>query len=146
MSSEQAQDPLAIVNANWARKKPDSPIYSFLLEKVAFVYAISGAVVAELPVERNHVNSRGSLHGAVSATLVDWAGGMAIASTGAEKTGVSTDIHISYVNTAKVGDILTIEGKVSKRGIARTLAYTTVEIRRKDGAVVCSGLHTKYVG
>jgi acyl-coenzyme A thioesterase 13 len=144
MSASAPEDPLAAVNAAWQRKKPDSPIYAFLLDQVSFVSATSGTIVAQLPLGKNHVNSKGGLHGAVSATLVDWAGGMAIASTGAEKSGVSTDIHISYLNPAKVGDTLTIEGKVSKHG--RSLAYTTVEVRRGDGAIVCSGLHTKFVG
>jgi acyl-coenzyme A thioesterase 13 len=137
--------PLETVNAYWQRKKPDSPIYSFLLSDVVFVQATSGSVLAELEVGTVHVNSKGGLHGAVSATIIDWAGGMAIASTGAVKVGVSTDIHASYVNSAKVGEKLKIEAKVSKLG--RNLAYTTVEIRRaRDDAVVCSGLHTKFVG
>lgn len=144
MSTSTSSDPLELVRSTWERKKPDSPIYAFLLDRVAIESATSGTIVAKLSIETNHVNSKGGIHGAVSATIVDWAGGMAIASTGAEKTGVSTDIHISYVNTARVGDVLTIEGRVSKVG--RSLAYTSVEIRRGDGAVVCSGLHTKYVG
>ena len=79
----------------------------------------------------------------MSACLTDWAGGLAIASTGLEQTGVSTDIHTSFVSTAKSGDVLEIEGKASKVG--GTLAFTTVEIRKGGGGVVCTGTHTKYV-
>lgn len=73
---------------------------------------------------------------------------MAIASTGAEKIGVSTDIHNTFVSTAREGDMLEIESVASKVG--RTLAFTTVEIRKCDSAenksvVVSTGTHTKYV-
>lgn len=103
-------------------------------------------MVATLPVTANHLNSKGGLHGSVSATIVDWAGGMAIASTGLEKTGLSTDIHVSYVSTAKSGDVLTIEGDVSKVG--RNMGFTTVTIYKGEGenkTIVAHGTHTKYI-
>lgn len=103
-------------------------------------------MLAKLPVTENLLNSKSGLHGSVSATIVDWAGGMAIASTGMEKTGVSTDIHVSYVSSAKLGDTLTIEGRVSKVG--RNLGFTTVTIYKGEGddqQIVCHGTHTKYI-
>lgn len=68
---------------------------------------------------------------------------MAIASTGRDKTGVSTDIHTSFVGGAKEGEVLEIEGRVSRVG--GTMAYTSVEIRKVGGEVVATGLHTKFV-
>ncbi len=103
-------------------------------------------MVARLPVGAHLLNSKGGLHGSVSATIVDWAGGMAIASTGLEKTGVSTDIHVSYVSAAKLGDTLTIEGNVSRVG--KNLGFTTVTILKGEGenkSVVAHGTHTKYI-
>lgn len=108
--------------------------------------ADNGSMVAELEVVENHLNSKGGLHGSVSATIVDWAGGMAIASTGMEKTGLSTDIHVTYVSTAKLGDVLTIEGNASKVG--KNLGFTTVSISKGQGEkkqVVAHGTHTKYI-
>ena len=135
---------LTHVHAVWDRLKPSSPIYAFLLSDVTLTSATEGNVIANLNVQKVHINSKGTLHGTVSACLVDWAGGMAIASTGLEKTGSSTDLHVTYVQTAKEGDTLEIEAKASKVG--STLAYTTVEVRRvSDGATVCHGSHTKYV-
>ena len=79
--------------------------------------------------------------------MTDWAGGLAIATHGREKTGVSTDIHTTFMSTAKEGDELEIEGRANKVG--GTLAFTSVEIRKVggDGAscVVSVGSHTKYV-
>ena len=138
--------PLESAKACWARIQTGSPVYKFFFEKIEIVSADHGSIIAKLPVTENLLNSKQGLHGSVSATIVDWAGGIAIASTGLEKTGVSTDIHVSYVSSAKLGDILTIEGKVSKVG--RNLGFTTVTIYKGEGdeaQVVAHGTHTKYV-
>lgn len=78
-------------------------------------------------------------------------GGLAIACYDErENTGVSTDMHISFIGGAKTGDVLDIEGKVEKCG--GTLAFTTVTIRKQEdgkprghGPLVATGSHTKYV-
>ena len=105
-------------------------------------------MIARLTVGPKHINSKGSLHGSVSATIVDWAGGMAIASHGLEKTGVSTDIHVTYSSGARMGDVLTIEGKTIKVG--RNMGFTTVSIYKADGdkamgTMVAHGTHSKYI-
>lgn len=135
------------VRSIWENMKPNSPIYKFLLDEIDLNYAKDGKIIAHLPVRPIHLNSKGTLHGTVTACLTDWAGGMAIASTGAEKLGLSTDIHNTFISTAKEGDLLEIESVASKVG--RTLAFTTVEIRKRDSenksVVVSTGTHTKYV-
>ena len=74
------------------------------------------------------------------------AGGMAVATHGLEQTGLSVDIHVSYISTAKENDILTIEGKTTKVG--QNLAFTTVSILKgeDDNLIpVATGSHTKYI-
>jgi acyl-coenzyme A thioesterase 13 len=136
----------AVLNV-WNRTRPNSPIYAFLLEDVEIYDASKGVVHAKIEVSGRHLNSKDSLHGAFSACVVDWAGGLAIASHGIESTGVSTDIHVSYLSTAKVGDLLEIESRTGKLG--RTFAFTTVTISKRDEAgeltLVAQGSHTKYV-
>lgn len=131
----------------WDQIRPNSTIYRLLLSDIKIASASNGTINARLLVEPVHLNSKGTLHGTVSACLTDWAGGLAIASTGLEKTGVSIDIHTAFVGTAKEGDWLDIEARASKVG--GTLAFTTVEIRKlvdgSAGPVVCTGTHTKYV-
>ncbi|CAK7245646.1 MAG: hypothetical protein STHCBS139747_007230 [Sporothrix thermara] len=166
---------LAHVRTHWAGIQPNSPIYNLFFGGIRIVDArredvgssstSGGRILARLPVVPIHVNSKHILHGAVSAALVDWAGGMAIAAaTGRHQTGVSVDIHVSYVAAARAGDELEIEAWVQRVG--RSLAYTSVEIRQRprearedvDGAaiaadspvrtrgpVVAAGSHTKYV-
>ncbi|KAH8909231.1 Thioesterase/thiol ester dehydrase-isomerase [Coniochaeta sp. PMI_546] len=145
-----AADVLAHVQKVWDRIRPNSTIYRLLLSELQWVSASHGRIVVRLTLQPVHLNSKRTLHGSVSATIVDWAGGMAIASTGLHKTGVSTDIHISYVSTAKDNDMIEIEAWVSKVG--RSLAYTMVEIRKVGvggiggkGLIVCTGSHTKYL-
>ena len=139
---------LARVQSAWAVMKAGSPIYKFLLDDVDIFSVENGIVLARLQVQPVHLNSKGTLHGTVSACITDWAGGLAIASTGREKTGLSTDIHTTFVSAAKLGDWLEIEGRASKVG--NRLAFTTIEIRRREEAgtqasVICSGTHTKYM-
>lgn len=103
--------------------------------------------MSHLVLGPNHVNSRGTIHGAVSASLVDWAGGLAIASHGMEKSGASIDIHVSYIGTANIGDTLEIEAVADKVG--RSVAFTTVRIWKvvdgKAGSMVATASHTKYL-
>ncbi|KAK0727569.1 HotDog domain-containing protein [Lasiosphaeria miniovina] len=146
---------LAHVQGVWDRIRPDSAIYGILLSEIRLVSAARGRVVALLDLAPVHLNSKRILHGAVSGTLCDWAGGMAIASTGADRTGVSTDMHVSFVSPAREGDTLEIEAWVTRAG--KSLGFTAFEIRKvvpagsgakasgAKGPVVASGSHTKYL-
>jgi acyl-coenzyme A thioesterase 13 len=135
------------VHKVWERIRSNSPIYAFLLENVEIYEAQKGIVRARIMVSARHLNSKGTLHGTFSACVIDWAGGMVIASHGIESTGVSTDIHVSYLSTAKIGDWLEIESHASK--IGKTLAFTTVAIHKRDDYgqlfLVAQGSHTKYI-
>lgn len=98
----------------------------------------------------NLTNNKNILHGSVSATIIDWIGGLVIASTGNENRGVSVDIHVTYSGSAEEGDLLIIEGK--SRKIGGNLIFISVEIRaRKAGdegseeKIVVTGSHTKYI-
>ena len=125
-----------------------SPIYKFLLSDADIYYAAPGLIVARLAVTANHINASGGLHGSVTATIVDWAGGLCIAAYDCrQKTGVSVDINVSYVSIVREGDVIEIEGKAEKVG--SNIAFTTVEIHHiVNGArkkLVATGRHTKFV-
>ncbi|KAK2609729.1 hypothetical protein N8I77_003216 [Diaporthe amygdali] len=134
----------------WATKITTSQPYSILIPTIKLISATSdGRVTGQLVLEDKHVNSLGGIHGTTSAAIVDFTAGMAIvAKSGGQKTGVSTDIHISYVASAKVGDTVEVECWLNKLG--RNLAYTSIEIRKvvkegDDKKVLVTGSHTKYV-
>jgi acyl-coenzyme A thioesterase 13 len=130
----------------WERTRSNSPIYEFLLSEVEIYDAGKGVVRARLQIGPRQLNSKGSLHGAFSASVTDWAGGMAIASHGLDSTGVSTDIHVSFLSGARAGDWIEIEGRANKVG--NSLAFTTVSISKRTESgltLVAQGAHTKYV-
>lgn len=133
----------------WESMQGNSPIYDFLLDNQAltFISASRGSFKAHLTLGTSHVNSEKTIHGSVTATLVDWAGGMAIATHGMEKTGASVDIHVAYISTAQVGDTVEIEGTTNKVG--RSMAFTSVKITKLvdgvPGPIVATASHTKYI-
>jgi acyl-coenzyme A thioesterase 13 len=148
MSSSEMPSPGAEhVRKAWERMQSGSPIYNFLLADVDIFSVEPGVVRAKLQVQPNHINSKGTLHGSFSACVMDWGGGLAIASHGLEQTGVSVDIHVSYASTASLGDWLEIEARTGKLG--RTLAFTTITISKgvetDSPTLVAQGSHTKYV-
>ncbi|RPB02494.1 thioesterase family protein [Choiromyces venosus 120613-1] len=148
MSAEE--QPISIqenVEQVWARIRENSPIYNFALSSVKITSVSKGHVIATLRVEPNHLNSKNTLHGTVTTCIIDWMGSMVIASHGLQKTGVSTDIHASFVGFAAEGEELIIEGRSEK--IGRSLAFVSVLIQKvKEGGekqVVSKGSHTKYI-
>jgi acyl-coenzyme A thioesterase 13 len=127
----------------WRRSETD-----FLLSDAEIISATKGTVMSRLTLGKNHVNSRGTIHGAVSAALVDWSGGLAIAAHGLlEKTGASIDIHVTYIGTAKEGETIEIEAMANKVG--RSMAFTTIRICKlvegKPGPMIATASHTKYI-
>jgi acyl-coenzyme A thioesterase 13 len=142
-----ASPELEHVKGVWERMRGNSPIYDFLLSDVVLVSATKGSITARLILGKNHVNSRGTIHGAVSAALVDWSGGLAIATHGLEKTGASIDIHVTYIGTALAGETIEIEALANKVG--RSVCFTTIRICKLvdgvAGPMVATASHTKYI-
>jgi acyl-coenzyme A thioesterase 13 len=131
----------------WAGMKGNSPIYDFLLSDVEIVSAAKGFLKARLTLQKIHVNSRGTIHGAVSATLVDWSGGLAISTHGMDKSGASVDIHVSYLGQAFVGETIEVDATANKVG--ESMAFTTIRIYKlvdgKPGPMIATASHTKFL-
>ncbi|OAA71829.1 Thioesterase superfamily [Akanthomyces lecanii RCEF 1005] len=128
--------------------KRRSPIYGTILPTLTLHSASQGRVVCRLVLDSMHVNSRGGLHGAVSATIVDMTTGMAIASWDLrDTTGASADMHLSYLGTAVIGDELEIVATSEKVG--GSLAFVSIRIDKLalDGTrtPVTLAQHTKFV-
>lgn len=145
---ERMSTELEHIKGVYSRAQGNSTIYDLLLssENLSFISATKGTFEAHLTLSSCHVNSRGTIHGAVSAAIVDWAGGISIATHGYEKTGASIDIHISYLNTAMVGDVLQIKGVAEKLG--GNISFTRITISKiinsVPGPIVAMGTHSKY--
>ena len=120
-----------------------SPIYDFTMSSSSIVSVAPGSVVTSLTLDARHLNRSGKLHGAVSATIVDFVTGLVICSLdGRQSTGVSVDMHVSFVSTACAGDEVTIEAVADKVG--GNMAFVTVKIYKGE-KLVTSATHTKFV-
>ena len=61
------------------------------------------------------------------------------------KSGASVDMHVTFLSKAQEGEVLEVKGVVDKLG--SRLAFTRVELRRlRDGELVVTAIHTKFVG
>ncbi|XP_005728490.1 acyl-coenzyme A thioesterase 13 [Pundamilia nyererei] len=127
------------------RAMVDSPGFDRVLSKVDILSASPGKVVCEMRVEEEHTNRGGTLHGGLTATLVDIVSTMAIMHSERGAPGVSVDMNITYMNAAKMGEDVLITAQVLKQG--RSLAFATVDLTNKvTGKIIAQGRHTKHLG
>lgn len=123
----------------------ESPGFDRVLSKVELVSASPGKIVCEMKVEEEHTNRGGTLHGGLTATLVDVISTTAFLYTERGAPGVSVDMNITYMNAAKVGEDILITAQVLKQG--RTLGFATVDLKNKaNGKLIAQGRHTKHLG
>lgn len=116
---------------------------ALLLQGTQVDHAEPGRIVCSLRVPARLVNSGNFLHGGAIAAFVDIIGSAAIFTTGAKSSGVSVEINVSYLDAAKLGEEIEIEGKVLRVG--KAIAFVTVDLRKKTGQLVAQGRHTKYL-
>lgn len=104
-----------------------------------------GHIIGKFTVQSHNLNRLKTLHGGVICSLTDTMGSLALASRGLYSTGVSTDIHTTFVSPGKDQETVTVEGKVISLG--KTLATTRFELRHPvTNALLAFGSHTKFVG
>lgn len=123
----------------------DSPGFDRVLNKVDVLSAVPGKVVCAMQVGEEHTNRMGTLHGGMTATLVDVISTLAIMYSEKGVPGVSVDMNITYMNAAKIGEDVLITAQVLKQG--RSLAFATVDLTNKaTGKIIAQGRHTKHLG
>jgi len=80
-------------------------------------HATPGHVSGEFTIGKHNLNRLSTLHGGLICSLVDTMGSLALASKGLYSTGVSTDIHTTFVKAAGTkGDQVKVEGRVTSMG------------------------------
>ncbi|XP_050528254.1 acyl-coenzyme A thioesterase 13-like [Daktulosphaira vitifoliae] len=126
--------------------------FSRNFDKVKLTSAGNGKCVAEMIVEDVHSNIYGTLHGGFTSSAIDFFSSLAMLThpkiayniDSLSKTGVSVDIHVSYLASAKIGEEVIINAETIKFG--RNLAYLEVIMTKKtDNIVIAKGSHTKFV-
>ncbi|XP_006134060.1 acyl-coenzyme A thioesterase 13 isoform X1 [Pelodiscus sinensis] len=122
-----------------------SPNFDRVLSKMTVLSATPGKVVCEMKVEEEHTNRAGTLHGGLTATLVDVVSTAALLYTERGMPGVSVDMNITYMSAAKLGEEILITAQILKQG--RNLAFANVDVTNKGtGKLLAQGRHTKYLG
>lgn len=156
-SPEQEQAELAAKRTAHIEQLSDwllqnSSIYNIFLSGITHTSVTAGSVTSRLTLTPTHLNSKGGLHGAVSAAFIDFTTGLAIASWDLrERTGASVDMHISYLSSAAgAGDVVEIVATAEKVG--GSMAFVTILIYKIEGVegaekrtLVTKGHHTKFV-
>ncbi|XP_034254874.1 acyl-coenzyme A thioesterase 13-like [Thrips palmi] len=127
-------------------KRISSQGFDRVLSKLKVVSGGNGKCVAEMKVEEEHQNYGGTLHGGMTATLVDIVSTLGMLThEKVQSPGVTVDLHVSYLKAARVGEEILVEASTIKAG--KTLAYLHVDIKKKDtDEIIARGSHTKFIG
>lgn len=96
------------------RGSPQAKGFDRVLAKCQFIEGDVGRLVASLKVEEEHTNKGGTLHGGLSATLVDTISTLALTLPDGQNFsyGVSVNMDLSYMKAAKLGEEVLIEAKI----------------------------------
>eukprot|EP00057_Strongylocentrotus_purpuratus_P004114 XP_003728054.1 PREDICTED: acyl-coenzyme A thioesterase 13 isoform X1 [Strongylocentrotus purpuratus] len=109
------------------------------------VAATRNKVTAEYVVKSEHCNNHGTLHGGFTATAVDFMTSIALMMDEEDsRSGVSLNLTVNYLKALKVGEKVTVEGEVLRKG--RSVAYTTARILNEKGDLAAHGTHIKHLG
>ncbi|NXL58871.1 ACO13 thioesterase, partial [Chordeiles acutipennis] len=123
----------------------ESQGFDRVLRKMKLLSATPGKIVCEMKVEEEHTNRGGTLHGGLTATLVDVVSTAALLYTERAVPGVSVDMNITYTSAAKIGEEILITAQILKQG--RNIAFASVDLTNKaTGKLIAQGRHTKYLG
>lgn len=119
----------------------NSPYYKLLGLKVKKLKR--GKAEVELPFKSNLTNFLGTAHGGCIASLVDSAGGLAVATTMEDENikCATVDLKVNFLLPFTEGK-LQGKGKVIHRG--RTISVAEVDIRGEGNVLVAKGIVTIF--
>ncbi|XP_044763304.1 acyl-coenzyme A thioesterase 13-like [Coccinella septempunctata] len=116
-----------------------------VLKNLDIVSLDNGKCVAEMKIKEEHTNPIGTLHGGLTATLVDVVSSYGLSSL--EKGNVahvSVNLNVRYLKGGKLGKTVVIESETVRCG--KTLAFLEVILKDKEtGNILAKGEHTKYL-
>ena len=104
------------------------------LQRVKILSSGGGKLTAELLVQREDVNRRGTLHGGLTCTLVDIMSSLAFLSSRpvdeSAFPGVSVDLNVSFLSPVAEGETILMTATTVRQG--KTLAFLSVDIMNKN--------------
>ncbi|CAG9823331.1 unnamed protein product [Phaedon cochleariae] len=122
----------------------NSRYFEKCIQKLKIISAGEGKCTALLKVDEDHINPFGTLHGGLSATLVDTVSSWALLThDNVIVNSVSVDIKMSYLKAAPLGQEVQIDADTIRVG--KTLAFLKAYIKNKEtGELLVEGSHTKF--
>jgi len=100
-----------------------------------------GTAECSLTAKIKHLNPVGRIHGGILCDLADAAMGYAFLSELPQgRTGVATNLQISFTHAVRPGDRLKAKAKTLSRG--RSIAFMECEIRNQKGCFVAKASST----
>ncbi|XP_059579503.1 acyl-coenzyme A thioesterase 13-like [Alligator mississippiensis] len=116
---------------------------SSVLLQIKVLSATPGKIVCEMKVEQDFISEHGVMHGGLTATLIDVVSTAALMNSEKGVLGLSTDMNITYISAAKLGELL-ITAQILKQG--KNMAFTSVDLTNKaTGKLIAQGRHTKLM-
>lgn len=143
-SAQWLQDVGAQIPASSIQQAGEGFYDCLVTHSIAVDLAEPGRVVCTLRVPARLCNPLGRLHGGAITSLVDVIGSAPIYATGLTHSGVSTEINVTFMAGASLGEEIEIEAKALR--IGRNLAVVSVDLRIKaTGQLVAQGRHSKFL-
>jgi len=114
------------------------------LQAVKIISAGDGHCSCEMTVQDIHRNRHNTLHGGMTASLIDSITTWALQTQYPDRPGATVELSVSYLSSVNVGEEIVITGDTLKVG--KTMAFLSGEIKNKaSGKLVAVGKHTKYI-
>lgn len=138
---------LATLRQQFAAVLEKNGFESTVFRSLKILEAKDGKCQCSMRIEQQHTNRSGFLHGGVTASLIDTTTTMSIQTLPPFLPGVSTDLSLSFIKPAAVGEKLLVTAQVLKQGRSMSFATGSVEIISSDGqlTLIAFGKHTKFI-
>ena len=99
--------------------------------------------VMEVTVDERHRNYLGGAHGGLLATLIDTVAFFPKPLLPSGKPCTTTNLNVSYIRPAAVGDVLTARSELVHLG--RRMASVEVKVKNQHGKLVAHGTATLMI-
>ncbi|XP_023302170.1 acyl-coenzyme A thioesterase 13-like [Lucilia cuprina] len=117
--------------------------YDTVLKACRITDGGKGRCIGEFTISKEHLNGFGTLHGGYAVTIIDNMSTYALMSADSHP-GVSVDLSVSFLKSAKEGEVLVFDAKTIK--IGKNMAFIDCVLKKKsDDSIVVKGSQTKYV-
>lgn len=114
--------------------KSPSPVSNWL--RPTLLEVEEGHLKASYVIREEFTNPLATLHGGISALIIDDIIGAAVYSLNSSSIHNTTNLNVSFLSPAKVGDIVIAEAKVIRKG--KRMVNASCTISKENGKLVAT--------